>query len=157
MQPERTEVKAFTVAGLQTRTTNTQEMNPLAAQIPGLWGRFMSEAVYNKLAPHASDACVYGVYDQFESDAAGAYSLTAGRAISAPVADSASEFKSAQVQSGTYLVFAAPGPRPQVVVSTWMAIWQYFQQHPDIQRVYQSDFERYDGTDGIAIYIGIRP
>ena len=155
MQPERTEVTAFSVAGIQTRTTNTQEFNPLSAKIPGLWARFMTEEVYGKV-PHVTDAtAVYGVYADFASDANGAYTLTAGRAVQqATLPESA--YQTVQIQAGTYLLFTATGARPQVVITTWMAIWQYFQQHPEIQRRYVSDFERYDGTDGIAIYIGIR-
>jgi predicted transcriptional regulator YdeE len=152
MQPEKVQVESFVVAGIQTRTTNTQEMNPLTAKIPTLWGRFMSEGHYNRIPQVVADSPVYGVYADFESDANGPYSLIAGRAVSA----ASSETASATIAAGTYLKFAASGPRPQVVISTWMAIWQYFQANPQTQRAYVSDFERYESTEGIEIYIGIQ-
>ncbi|RCS59299.1 GyrI-like domain-containing protein [Parvibium lacunae] len=152
MQPEKVQVESFVVAGIQTRTTNAQEMNPLTAKIPALWGRFMSEGHYNRIPQVVADSPVYGVYADFESDANGAYSLIAGRAVSA----ASSETASATIAAGTYLKFAAPGPCPQVVISTWMAIWQYFQANPQIQRAYVSDFERYESPEGIEIYIGVQ-
>jgi hypothetical protein len=44
---------------------------------------------------------------------------------------------------------------PQMVVSLWEAIWQYFEQHAGIRRSYRSDFEAYSGPDQVAIHIGV--
>jgi len=147
-QPQRQRLDAFRVAGLTARTSNRDESDPEAARIGELWGRFFGERIYEKLPQRADDARLYGVYSAYESDAAGAFDITAGVAVHSGPA-------TVRIEGGDYLVFTGQGEMPQMVLAVWQAIWQYFETHPEIRRRYLSDFEAYSGPDQVAIHIGI--
>ncbi|TPG73905.1 AraC family transcriptional regulator [Pseudomonas arsenicoxydans] len=53
-----------------------------------------------------------GVYSAYESDASGAYEVTAGVSVSTPNP----EFENVEIQAGKYLVFEARGPMPSAVI-----------------------------------------
>lgn len=149
MEPTRDHIDAFTVAGLTVRTTNRKEIDPKTQRIGPLWGRFFSEGIADKTAARISDPRIFGVYSNYESDAHGPFDLTCGVAVE-PSAGAVS------IEAGEYLVFHATGPMPQTVLSTWQAIWQYFDQHPKALRRFAQDFEAYEGADAVAIHIGVR-
>ena len=153
MQPTRqTLVQPIAIAGITVRTTNAAEFNPATGKIPGLWGRFFSEGLYDKLPGRLTDSPaspVYGVYSGYESDYMGAFDVTAGVAASPTNSQ-------LMLQAGEYLVFSATGPMPQTVLQTWGVVWQYFQSNPDVKRSYATDYEAYLGTDKVEIHIGIQ-
>ncbi|ENZ9096449.1 MULTISPECIES: GyrI-like domain-containing protein [Enterobacter] len=67
--------------GLSLRTRNIDESSSKTARIPGLWIRFYSERVtekIKKLLPHAQ---VFGVYSAYETDASSFYDLTIGVSV----------------------------------------------------------------------------
>ena len=149
MQPTRqTLAQAVAIAGITVRTTNAAEFNPVTAKIAGLWGRFFSEGLFDKLPGKLATSPVYGVYSNYASDYMGAFDVTAG------VASTQSEGSMA-LQAGDYLVFCGAGPMPQTVLQTWGVVWQYFQSNPDIKRRYATDFEAYVSADTVEIHIGI--
>lgn len=151
MQPTRqTLAQAIAIAGIKVRTTNAAQFNPATAKIAGLWGRFFSEDLFNKLPGKLATSPVYGVYSGYDSDYMGAFDVTAG------VATAQTE-GSLALQAGEYLVFKGVGPMPQTVVQTWGIVWQYFQNNPDVKRSYGTDYEAYLGTDTVEIHIGIQP
>ena len=150
MQPKRqTLSQGIAIAGITIRTTNAAEFNPATGKIAGLWGRFMSEGLFNTLPGKLTTSPVYGVYSNYESDYMGAFDVTAGVATSTPAG-------SLTLQEGEYLVFSATGPMPQTVLQTWGVVWQHFQSNPDIKRSYATDFEAYRGTDTVEIHIGVQ-
>ncbi len=148
MEPLRQHHDAFRVSGLTVRTTNREEIDPTTARIGALWNRFFGEQTYESTPHRTGDARIFSVYSAYESDAHGAFDMTAGVAVSAG-ADSVA------IESGDYLVFTGRGEMPQMVIATWQRIWQYFEAHPRIVRRYRSDFEAYEGPDAVAIYIGV--
>ena len=151
MQPTRqTLAQAVAIAGITVRTNNAAEFNPSTAKIAGLWGRFFSEGLFNKLPDKLATSPVYGVYSGYESDYMGAFDVTAGVATTRPESQLA-------LQPGEYLVFKGAGPMPQTVVQAWGVVWQYFQNNPEIKRNYATDYEAYLGTDTVEIHIGIQP
>ncbi|VTU33960.1 Bacterial transcription activator, effector binding domain [Variovorax sp. PBL-H6] len=148
MQPELQRHRGFNIAGLTVRTSNHAEHEQHSARIGKLWTRFFDERVYAVTPNRVNDMRLYGVYSAYESDAHGAFDLTTGVAVSgAPFA--------VNVEAGDYLVFTGRGQMPQMVLSLWESIWQYFERHPDIHRSYRSDFEAYSGPDQVAIHIGV--
>lgn len=154
MQPTRqTLAAAFTVAGIAVRTTNRAEQVPQTGKLAALWGRFFAEGLFEKISNRLPDSGMYGVYSAYESDYTGAFDVTAGVAVSA---HPSAPWRHVEIQAGEYLVFAARGAMPQVVLQTWGVIWQFFQDHPDIQRSYATDFEAYHGSNEVAIHIGIK-
>ena len=138
-------VEQFTVTGFCTRTQNNAEANPTTAKIPALWQQFYS----SDLIRHTP---VFGVYSDYESDASGYYTVTAG-------VSQESEHLNANkiiVSSGNYLVFSDSGPMPATVINLWGQIWSYFFREVNYQRSFISDFEVYNGTDRVDIHIGIK-
>ena len=138
-------INSFTVTGLTVRTQNSDEFNQHTAKLPKLWQQFYS----SKFTPGAT---LYGVYSDYEADANGLYSVTAG------VADDNqdNETSSVIVNSGNYLVFKGKGAMPQVVIETWKRVWDYFMKESEYQRSFMTDFEEYDKGDEVAIYIGVK-
>ena len=123
MEPQRRHHAAFAIAGPSVRTTNREESSPATGRIPGLWARFFGENVMGRTAHRdPADPCNYGVYSAYESDAHGAFDVTAGVAVA--------QGGAVHVEAGDYLVFPAHGPMPQAVLGAWMAVWQYFEAHP---------------------------
>ena len=148
MEPVRQHQDAFRVSGLTIRTTNREESDPATARIGKLWGRFFGEETYASTPERTSDARIFSLYSAYESDAHGAFDVTAGVAVSGGKGSLA-------VEAGDYLVFNGQGEMPQMVIATWERIWQYFEAHPEIARRYRSDFEAYEGPDKVAIHIGV--
>lgn len=52
-------------------------------------------------------------------------------------------------------MFEARGAMPEAVIQTWSFIWSYFEQHPEINRSFLTDFETYKTPEEVHIYIGI--
>lgn len=148
MEPIRQHQEAFRIAGLTVRTTNRSEMNPATAHLGALWGRFFGEKIAESTPGRTGDERIFGVYSAYESDAHGAFDVTAGVAVSGGAG-------SVAVEAGDYLVFTGQGEMPQMVIATWQRIWQYFEAHPEIARSYRSDFEAYEGPDKVEIHIGV--
>lgn len=148
MEPIRQHQQAFRVSGLTIRTTNREENDPASARIGALWGRFFSEATHASTPERTGDTRICGVYSAYESDAHGAFDVTAGVAVSGGEGSLA-------VEAGDYLVFSGQGQMPRMVIATWQRIWQYFETHPEISRRYRSDFEAYEGPDKVTIHIGV--
>ncbi|WP_392588449.1 GyrI-like domain-containing protein [Serratia ureilytica] len=137
MQPLVVQLPGFYVAGQTVRTTNQDETRPETAKIPALWSDFFADS---------PTLPVYGVYANYASDASGPFDVTAG-----------CEAKSGlHIQPSRYLVFQARGAMPAAVIAGWQAIWTYFEQHPEIERRFLTDFEAYTGPEAVDIHIGCR-
>ncbi|ROL76527.1 AraC family transcriptional regulator [Pseudomonas protegens] len=152
MEVKLREVLPFSVAGLQVRTLNVQEQQADSARIGPMWQRFYVDGLFDKIGPRQADSFVYGVYSNYASDASGHFDVTAGVAVTGACAD----YPSVDIQGGDYLVFSAKGAMPDCVIQTWGLIWAYFQDNPQVQRAFATDFEVYTSADSVAIYIGIQ-
>lgn len=155
MQPILKKIPPFCVAGFTTRTRNSDEINPLTAKISTIWGSFFASGIAtNPTLTQSSNPSAYGVYSDYESDVNGLYTFTAGISID-PAQTIPSELTLTKIEGGNYLVFSAKGVFPVVVVQTWTYIWSYFSAHPEIKRLYRSDFEFYPQPGEVEIFIGI--
>lgn len=149
MEPTRQHHAAFAVAGPSVRTTNQEERDLGTARIPGLWARFFGEGVmFATPQRDPADAHNYGVYSGYESDAEGAFDVTAGVAVTGGA--------TLQIEASDYLVFPANGALPQAVIDGWTRVWHHFEAHPDIQRSYRCDFEAYTNPTEAAIWISLK-
>ncbi|CAI8742122.1 GyrI-like domain-containing protein [Pseudomonas sp. IT-P4] len=151
MEPNIAHISRFLVSGLTVRTRNQDESRQESAKIPGLWGQFFASSVAEQIPDRLPNAPVVGVYSTYESDANGLYNVTAG----VPVTETSADFDSIEIQEGKYLVFEARGPMPAAVIQAWGDIWNYFEQHQQVQRRYATDFESYGGPDEVRIHIGV--
>ncbi len=153
--PEAVTVAAFRVAGISVRTTNAAEADPASGRIGPLWDRFFSESWEHKLPPPGADGRVFGVYSRYASDQHGAFDVTAG--VAAPDDHQAMPGATmVDIDAGTYLVFEAEGQMPQLVIDAWGAVWRYFEENPQVQRRFGTDFEAYSGPYHVALHIGVR-
>jgi predicted transcriptional regulator YdeE len=148
MEPQLRRLDPFNVAGVTARIANRDERDPQAAQIGTLWSRFFDERIYEKTPHRVKDMRLFGVYSDDEANAKGTFEITTGVAVS----DGPSAVR---IEGGDYLVFTGQGEMPQLVLSIWKAIWQYFNEHPELKRRHRSDFEAYSGPEQVAIHIGV--
>lgn len=143
ISPTVKQIESFIVTGFSVRTQNKDEFNEKTAKLPSLWQQFYTSEL-------AANTKIYGVYSNYDSDANGLYTVTAGiesfheqTGLSAVI-----------IQAGNYLVFQGTGPMPATVVETWKRIWEFFQTNTEYRRNFISDFEAYSGQQ-VAIYIGL--
>ncbi|MFM9380381.1 GyrI-like domain-containing protein [Pseudomonas sp. UV AK001] len=152
MDLQQQHVESFMVSGLRVRTTNAAEHKAETAKIGPMWGEFFGRNLAQVIPGKQTESPIYGVYSAYESDASGAFDVTAGVAV----VDPQSGFETIRIESGEYLVFQGQGALPDAVIATWGRIWKHFEANPQIQRRYATDFEAYLGPESVAIYIGIR-
>lgn len=112
--------------------------------MPKLWQKF-------NLNNPTIDETVFGVYSDYESDANGFYTVTAGVAG----ANEMKELNSVKINSGNYLIFKDKGELPKAIIDAWEAVWDYFKVNSLYKRCFMTDFETYSDGDEVAIYIGI--
>ncbi|MBI4429051.1 MAG: effector binding domain-containing protein [Ignavibacteriales bacterium] len=147
----RTESK---IIGVEVRTSNELEKLESSARIPHAWKRFHEEK--ETIPGRKSEKSALGVYTSYHPERRGEYSLLAAAEVNA--LDNIPDGMSGKiVPSGKYLVFAAKGPMPQVVVNTWAQIWKYFSNGSPFKRAYTVDLEVYDESkeDEVEIHIAI--
>lgn len=145
ISPTVKQVESFIVTGFSVRTQNKDEFNERTAKLPSLWQQFYTSG----LATHAK---IFGVYSNYDSDANGPYTVTAGVESS----HAQTELSAVTIRAGNYLVFQGTGPMPATVVDTWKRVWEFFETNIDYRRSFISDFEAYSGSDQVVIYIGLK-
>lgn len=154
-------VEELLVKGISVRTNNADEMNPDQAKIGKLWQQFDQQVPVD----YQHGERVYGIYSDYESDASGEFTVLAGYVPNDPSTavshslgshSACSELEQVTIPSGNYLVFHGEGDMPQVVIDTWMKVWDYFSQ-PDAshQRAFTVDFEFYRSEREVEIHIAI--
>ncbi|HET7434917.1 MAG TPA: GyrI-like domain-containing protein [Thermoanaerobaculia bacterium] len=139
-------------AGIAVRTNNAREQASGGAGIGSAWQQFYARDL---LATLAAKPLPLGVYTDYESDAAGEYTLVA--AVE-PRHDAAmpADLRRVTIPAGAYLVFEGSGEMPRVVMDTWGEVWRYFAQPGgEYRRAYATDFEEYVAGDAVRIYIGV--
>ena len=145
IQPTMKQVESFIVTGFSVRTQNSDEFNEKTAKLPSLWQQFYT----SELA--ATNANIFGVYSNYDSDANGPYTVTV--CVESDYAQT--QLTSVTIQAGNYLVFQGTGPMPATVIETWKQVWAFFETSTEHRRNFISDFESYSGPDQVAIYIGL--
>ena len=135
----------MTLVGVSLRTTNAEEKGP-NGRLPRLWETYFQSEIAAKIDannPHL----IYALYTDYESDAAGAYTVLIGHETKDNAARAEKGFKHAFIPKSKYMVFTTKkGPVYEVVLQAWEYIWRYFQESPEI-RTYTGDFEVYDGRN----------
>ncbi|WP_207384156.1 GyrI-like domain-containing protein [Legionella nagasakiensis] len=152
--PKVTHINGFTVMGLSVRTINRDEFNQKTAKLPTLWEEFSSKNIADKVINRVPHSPIFGVYSDYESDATGYYTVTAG--VTVDKEKESTEWSTIHIPSGYYLVFENNSVVPQAVVETWQYVWNYFASQNAHQRNFNADFEVYRGTKDFALYIGIK-
>ncbi|MBL6946581.1 MAG: AraC family transcriptional regulator [Rhodospirillales bacterium] len=144
MAPRITERAAFTVGGIDLRTTNAAEMDLKTARIPALWERFSIESLPGHIPGQTNPGTVLGLYSAFDSDADGPYTLMVGCEIS-PESRMPVGLVATTVPPAKYVVFTSEkGEIPSIIFQAWQEIWAMTPEQLGGARAYTGDFEVYD-------------
>ena len=137
----RADVPAFTVIGIEARTTNAKEATADGI-IPKQWSNFFQEAIPEKI-PNRSGSNIYALYTDYASDRNGEYSFVIGAMVKEGTAAPAG-MVAKHVRATRYAVLTSEkGPLPKVVPAAWQSIWK-MEDDGQLRRSYQTDFEIYD-------------
>ncbi len=129
-------IESFTIIGIAVRTTN--ENGQSSIDIPALWGKFMSEAIMEKI-PDKIDYNIYCIYTDYEKDHAKPYTTILGCRVH-NLDNIPAGFVGKTFNGGTYTKHIAKGNINQgMVFNEWTKIW-----NSDIARAFTADFEVYD-------------
>lgn len=146
-KPELVNVESKIITGISVRTNNKIEFSS-DARLPILWSDFHKSYFGKKLKPSSP----YGVYHKYESDLNGNYNVLAG--VEDP--SSSEDLETVTIEFGNYLKFSNQGPMPGAVIDLWGYIWEYFENSPEYERSYSTDFEHYIDEEHVDIYIAVK-
>jgi predicted transcriptional regulator YdeE len=153
------EIPAFTIIGIEARTTNAKEAAGDGI-IPQQWQKFFSEGIPDKI-PNKIDENFYAVYSDYASDHNGEYRYVIGAKVKEGTAPP-SGMVARRVPAGEYAIITSDkGPFSKVVPATWQKIFT-LENEGKLKRAYQTDFEIYDQraqdpqNGQIDIYIGLK-
>ena len=128
-------IKKLMLSGLSVETNNKNELNPETAKIMQLWNDYEEKNIYGATFNRSDKQDIYGVYSDYVSDVNGDYKVTVAVEVTKP--------KNAMtIDNQRYLVFDKKGELPGIVVDCWKEIWEYFENEPEYERVYNIDFEK---------------
>lgn len=135
-------IDSFTVSGPSVRTTNALEASG-SGKLADLWAHCRESR-----PPFSEMIC--GVYSDYQSNASGEYTVTAGTRTSSS-GDSV-----VAVEPGTYLEFPANGQMSGAIIDACKSVWEFFSKNQSYERLFETDFEQYNSLTSVAIYIGVR-
>ena len=150
-------IEKFRVVGIAARTSHRIE-NSTKAKIPGLWKRFFSERVLEKIPNKVESNKVYAVYTEYESDEYGRYTFILGAEVSEFSNIPEGLIGKTIKQSNYEVVQSEDGPFKEVVPKVWKSV------HKDTdlrdKREFETDFEAYDlestdQTGSVKLYVGV--
>ena len=90
------------------------------------------------------------MYSEYESDFTGPFTVLIGCAVpeGVPVSPGLSQ---KTIHAASYAVFEAVGELPKSVATAWVDIWK-----TPLDRLYDTDFERYAKDGAVTVHVGIR-
>jgi predicted transcriptional regulator YdeE len=153
-------LSSFDVVGLAVRTTNQEA----ATTIPALWARVMAEVLPHRPEDALDEpGALVAVYDAYESDHTGPYTLTVGFPIKP---DSMSgrprplppDWTRVQVSAADYARFPVEADGPSGIFGAWERVWK----DTALPRTFRSDLEVYparseeEGAGRPEVLIGVR-
>ena len=129
------------VAGVATRTRNTDELDPGSARRPRLWERA------------APDGAMVAVLTDYESGHGGEFTQVVGRVVANPAQAREGQVV-VRVPAARYSRVPTRGSSPAAIVSGWEAIWDA-ERSGDLIRAYRTDFEVWPASGPPTIYLSV--
>lgn len=150
-------IETMNIIGVELKTTNVN--GKAFEEIPPFWQKFYQEGIVEKIPGKISDA-VYAVYTNFENEGKnnnGVYSLIIGCSVG-DLDSIPSGLVSTIIPVSKYTVFESETGYPEKVGETWQKIWKLSEEDKkfDKKRSYLVDFEQYQSSGEIKIYIGMK-
>ena len=154
MTPELLAKPELLVIGIETRTTNRDEIAPATAKIPALWGRFFQEGIAEGIPNRKPGGFTIGAYTNYESDDTGLYTLLVGPEVTS-IESIPSGMTSLIIPAGEFMVFNARGPMPKALIDTWLFIWNYFRDGASHSRLYSTDYEVHRSAERVDVHVAV--
>lgn len=152
-RPVRTHESGFLVAGYEVRTSLTLEQNPQTARIPPLWHQIESGELELLIPKRRAKGKPFVIYYHYENEQ-GPFSVLLGYQVMGPD-DVPPGLSGLNVPGGRYLVFTAPSSRPELG-QAWLQIRTYFEQPGTPKRAFNFDYEVYENTQRVSIFVAIK-
>ncbi|HEX4165636.1 MAG TPA: GyrI-like domain-containing protein [Bryobacteraceae bacterium] len=154
------QVDAFTVVGIERRTSNERELQSKGA-IAEVIAHVRKDGVLRKLKNRAGND-TYALYLNYKSDRNGPYTYFLGAKVSSDGAIPRG-MVSHRVPAGEYAFYTGAGvPAVNVVLKLWQHVWSLEDGHA-IDRAYKTDFEVHHGIDEnndpggrVDLYVGLK-
>lgn len=153
-RPVRTLESGFFVAGYEVRTSLALEHDPQTARIPPLWQKIESGALELLIPKRLAKSKPFVVYFHYESEQ-GPFSVLLGYQVRGQD-DVPSGLSGLNVPGGRYLMFSVPSARPESVKEAWQQIRAYFQQPGAPKRAFTFDYEVYENTQRVSVFVAIQ-
>ncbi|MGD1946187.1 MAG: GyrI-like domain-containing protein [Croceivirga sp.] len=129
-------VDDFMIIGVSVETTNQD--GQAAQDMSGLWQKFFTEGVSNRIANKTSED-VFVLYTDYEKDYKGRYTAIIGHKVHS-VDEVPEGLMGWTFQGGNYLKLTAKGEVPGSVVNVWNEVWS---KDEALHRRYTVDYEVY--------------
>ncbi|GEM84161.1 GyrI-like domain-containing protein [Meiothermus hypogaeus] len=152
-KPVRTRESGFFVAGYEVRTSLALEQNPQTAKIPALWEKIERGELELLIPKRLAKGKPFGVYYNYAPE--GSFSVLLGYQVMGQD-DVPPGLSGLNVPGGWYLMFTAQGASPARVAQTWQHIRTYFAQSGAPQRAYTFDYEVYENSQRVSIFVAVR-
>lgn len=161
MQKEQVKGDKRFLVGLQTRTKNQDEMNPLTAKIWPLVQSYHGQQTAKKIKGRIALGTTICAYTAYESDCHGEYTYFIGEEVTEG-ALAPEGLSIITVPAQTYTKFTTdPAPIQMVELKAWQDIWMMSDADMGGKRAYKTDFVIYDQRAQnfeaavLDLYIGI--
>ncbi|MFI4937059.1 MAG: GyrI-like domain-containing protein [Candidatus Berkiellales bacterium] len=161
MEQSKITLPQIKLIGIQVRTNNKIEIDPMTGKIFPIVKRFFQEKLFNNIPNRTKPGTTFCCYTDYESDHTGDYTYFIGEEVSA-LPEISESFKQLIIPTQTYSKFTTdPEPMPDVVRNAWFAIWEMIPSDLGGKRRYVTDFEIYDERASdhqnivMDLYIGI--
>ena len=155
MRPERVRRDEARVVGIQAQTSSKREADPATAAVPGLWRRFQDDRLGDRI-PGRGGRATCAVYCDYQDAGDGdrRFSCLVGAEV-AEAGEPPAGLAAVTVPAGDYLVFAARGPMPAALVTTWERITEFF-EHAPTSRAFTADLEvHYPAGSAVDVFVAI--
>lgn len=158
MEPTITSKEAFTVIGVELKTTTDDGKN--LVEIPRFWERVIRKGLIDNIPDRKSERTLLGICMDFESN--GRFSYIIGAEV-ASTENTPDGMVSRTIPTATYAVFTARGKMPNSIQNTFKYIYQDWLPKSEHQRANSPEFELYDercndsDDSEVDIYIAIIP
>ncbi len=144
MEQSNTTRPEIKLIGIQVRTNNKNEIDPMTGKIFPIVKRFFQEQLFDKIPHRTKPGTTFCCYTAYESNHTGDYTYFIGEEVST-LADVPADFNTLIIPAQTYAKFTTgPAPMPDVVRNAWFSIWQMTDADFGGKRRYATDFEIYD-------------
>jgi predicted transcriptional regulator YdeE len=150
VRPERVRRAETRVVGIQAQTSSLLEADPATAVVPGLWRRL--PAVAGDIPDRAPTRTTCAVYTDYQDG--GRFRCLVGAEVTGAGGPPAG-LAAVTVPAGEYLVFAARGPMPAALATTWDRVAEFF-EHADMTRAFTADLEvHYPAGSAVDVFVAI--